>query len=110
MHRAARQYSDQMYCSHCERTWDVNDVDPPECEVYLSPDSADAFAYAVRAFNNPSEPVTLKRYGDAKVNMNLSKGAAVALVGFLAAKLALYEPDCPTVKEALEWLRDANSK
>lgn len=28
----------------------------------------------------------------------------VALVGFLAAKLACYEPDSHTVKQALEWL------
>lgn len=28
---AARQYSDQMYCSKCLLTWDVNDLDPPQC-------------------------------------------------------------------------------
>ena len=28
----------------------------------------------------------------------------VALIGFMAAKLACYEPDSHTVKQALEWL------
>lgn len=28
---AARQQSDQMYCSKCLLTWDVNDLDPPQC-------------------------------------------------------------------------------
>lgn len=34
MHISARQYSDEMYCSHCQRTWDVNDPEPPPCERY----------------------------------------------------------------------------
>lgn len=85
MHISARQYSDQMYCSQCERTWDVNDVNPPPCEPYI---------------------VHVSESG--KVTTPYNK-RTVALVGFLAAKLAIYEPDCPTVKDALEWLRDANS-
>lgn len=28
---SARQYSDQMQCSRCGLTWDVNDPDPPQC-------------------------------------------------------------------------------
>lgn len=31
-HKSARQYNDQMTCSHCGKSWDVNDPDPPECE------------------------------------------------------------------------------
>lgn len=27
----ARQYSDQMMCA-CGLAWDVNDIDPPECQ------------------------------------------------------------------------------
>lgn len=27
----ARQYSDQMRCERCNRTWDTNDQDPPSC-------------------------------------------------------------------------------
>lgn len=85
-HKSARQYSDQMYCSHCERTWDVNDPEPPECtERYM---------------------VHVSKSG--KVTTHYDK-RTTALVGFLAAKLAIYEPDCPTVKDALEWLRNANS-
>lgn len=30
-HLHARQYSDQMYCSHCGKTWDVDDIEPPAC-------------------------------------------------------------------------------
>ncbi|AUR86159.1 hypothetical protein NVP1083O_13 [Vibrio phage 1.083.O._10N.286.52.B9] len=30
-HKQVRQYSDQMHCSFCNRQWDVNDIDPPEC-------------------------------------------------------------------------------
>lgn len=28
----ARQYSDQMICHLCKLTWDMNDMDPPECK------------------------------------------------------------------------------
>lgn len=31
-HKSPRQYSDQMYCSHCQLTWDTNDMNPPECK------------------------------------------------------------------------------
>ena len=27
-----RQYSDQMTCRKCGKTWDVDDPEPPECE------------------------------------------------------------------------------
>ncbi len=27
----ARQYSDEMVCTLCGKTWDVNDPDPPKC-------------------------------------------------------------------------------
>ncbi len=27
----ARQYSDQMHCSNCGLTWDMNDPHPPKC-------------------------------------------------------------------------------
>ena len=27
----ARQHSDQMICDACGLQWDVNDIDPPEC-------------------------------------------------------------------------------
>jgi len=30
-HQSARQFSDQMLCSHCGKAWDVNDPEPPEC-------------------------------------------------------------------------------
>lgn len=30
-HCKARRQSDQMHCSHCGTTWDVNDPDPPVC-------------------------------------------------------------------------------
>jgi hypothetical protein len=30
-HKKARQYSDQMHCSHCGKQWDVNDPKPPQC-------------------------------------------------------------------------------
>lgn len=33
-HKMAVQYSDEMYCSACERRWDVNDPSPPPCEKY----------------------------------------------------------------------------
>jgi len=26
-----RQYSDQLYCKVCGKTWDINDLDPPPC-------------------------------------------------------------------------------
>lgn len=28
----ARQYSDQMHCGLCGLTWDMNDIDPPQCK------------------------------------------------------------------------------
>lgn len=31
-HCNARQYNDQMMCSHCGLAWDVNDLDPPACK------------------------------------------------------------------------------
>ena len=30
-HSNVRQYSDQLYCSNCGKTWDVNDPYPPAC-------------------------------------------------------------------------------
>ena len=30
-HKKARQYSDQIYCSQCGKSWDVNDQYPPDC-------------------------------------------------------------------------------
>lgn len=93
-HHAARQYSDQMYCSQCERTWDVNDAEPPPCTE--RDDTSDALRYMVHVSES------------GRVTTPYDK-RTTALVGFLAAKLALHEPDCPTVKEALEWLRDARS-
>ncbi len=33
----ARQYSDQMQCGKCGLAWDVNDEDPPECQVDKKP-------------------------------------------------------------------------
>lgn len=32
-HKNAVQFSDQVSCSYCGKTWDVNDFDPPECSV-----------------------------------------------------------------------------
>lgn len=40
-HKAARQYSDQIHCSHCGRQWDVNDPDPPECNPVALVDKLD---------------------------------------------------------------------
>lgn len=36
-HKAARHYGDQMQCSRCGKSWDVNDPDPPECEDIGTP-------------------------------------------------------------------------
>lgn len=33
-HHNAHRYGDQMQCSHCGKAWDVNDPEPPPCEVY----------------------------------------------------------------------------
>lgn len=33
-HKNARQYSDQIHCSYCGKQWDINDIDPPECEKF----------------------------------------------------------------------------
>jgi len=30
-HKNARQHSDEMHCSHCGKTCDVNDPEPPPC-------------------------------------------------------------------------------
>lgn len=35
-HKNARQYGDQMMCSHCGKSWDVNDIDPPQCSTSAS--------------------------------------------------------------------------
>jgi len=33
-HKNARQYSDQYHCSYCNKQWDVNDPEPPTCEIF----------------------------------------------------------------------------
>jgi hypothetical protein len=38
-HKNARQYGDQIHCSHCVKQWDVNDIDPPECVKAPEPKS-----------------------------------------------------------------------
>lgn len=30
-HKAARRYCDQMMCTHCGLSWDVDDPNPPSC-------------------------------------------------------------------------------
>lgn len=32
-HKNLRQYGDEMHCSHCGKTWDVNDPEPPACKT-----------------------------------------------------------------------------
>lgn len=36
-HKSARQYGDQYHCSHCGKQWDVNDPEPPECDIQPKP-------------------------------------------------------------------------
>lgn len=36
-HKSARQFSDQMVCSHCGKAWDVNDPEPTECTTTPAP-------------------------------------------------------------------------
>lgn len=31
-HCRARRYNDQMICDWCGLQWDVNDLDPPQCQ------------------------------------------------------------------------------
>ena len=38
-HKNARQHSDEMHCSHCGKTWDVNDPEPPECAEQSASDT-----------------------------------------------------------------------
>ena len=33
----ARQYSDTMICGPCGLQWDVNDIDPPQCQPKNKP-------------------------------------------------------------------------
>lgn len=33
----ARQHNDQMICHRCQLQWDVNDPEPPACEVACQP-------------------------------------------------------------------------
>lgn len=37
-HRSPKQHSDQMTCSHCNKTWDMNDPYPPACSKPMPPD------------------------------------------------------------------------
>lgn len=83
-HCQAKQYSDQMYCSVCQLTWDTNDSEPPNC--LLPPKIKNNPRYVIEP--KPSKPLN-----------------EIALIGFLAAKLAVYEPDSDTVKQALEYLK-----
>lgn len=32
-HKKLHRYSDQYYCSHCNKQWDVNDPHPPACKT-----------------------------------------------------------------------------
>jgi hypothetical protein len=32
-HKKPRRYSDEIHCSHCGKTWDVNDPEPPACKT-----------------------------------------------------------------------------
>jgi hypothetical protein len=36
-HHCLRQYSDQMTCRQCGKTWDVNDPEPPACKIVKTP-------------------------------------------------------------------------
>lgn len=35
----ARRYSDQMNCHDCGLVWDVNDPEPPECDILKQRDA-----------------------------------------------------------------------
>lgn len=32
-HKNAKRYNDEMFCSHCGKSWDVNDPEPPPCKT-----------------------------------------------------------------------------
>lgn len=68
------------WCTHCGKVWDTGDPDPPSCDPVV----------AVRMYG--------RRQGR-------TARAEIALIGFMAAKLACYEPNSPTVKRAIEYLK-----
>lgn len=121
-HCSVRQYSDQMYCSICRLTWDTNDQNPPVCKNYKSVEIKPTdspvkylqrFGRAERkSYENWKDGKLKGAYGDWVRSIpenKIDQRKEIALIGFLAAKLACYEPDSEQVKDALEYLKNVRS-
>ena len=67
----ARQQSDQMYCKRCNLLWDMNDDDPPACDlthnerVYTHPTKAPEYDEAKARIWPPDDTTYQQKYTDA---------------------------------------------
>lgn len=75
----ARQYSDQMACSECGLSWDVNDPEPPICGKKTALPGELAESRLLRAGQ------------DEKIEVHTISGAAMEMINSPAAQ-ALLEP------------------
>lgn len=80
------------WCTHCGKAWDTGDIDPPECSS-----STPKIVNATSPTDAIPTALGNRRYQRFSTDGN-------ALIGFLAAKLACYEPDSDLVKQAKEYL------
>ena len=98
------------WCTHCGKAWDTGDRDPPSCK----PPAYDKRFQKImlEKVEQMLETIESEEYLQtvAEILKNKRQYLAsptpthIALIGFLAAKLACYEPDSHTVKRAMEYL------
>ncbi|PZP38413.1 MAG: hypothetical protein DI598_20825 [Pseudopedobacter saltans] len=92
MHITHRR-GDEIYCSRCGKCWGHDEEEPNVCKppaAVMPPENA----LVGKEIISPS-PWQQKK----------QKRTETAMIGFLAAKLAIYEPNSTEVKKALEYLR-----
>jgi hypothetical protein len=87
MHITMRE-GDEIVCTVCHRRWSLDETAPDGCEKYES-----------NIIIEPKKVTPLIKTPD-KVHVK-----HISMIGFLAAKLACYEPDCDEVTKALEYLK-----
>lgn len=112
-HKSVYIAGDSSWCTHCGKSWDTGDRNPPNCEPVQIEGSyrigknllqySDMTVCEICGTQWTNNRTTVHKC--SPITPSQSTRQEIALIGFLAAKLACYEPNSDTVKQALEYLK-----
>lgn len=121
-HKSVYVAGDSSWCTHCGKSWDTGDPDPPNCKPVQIEGSyridKNTLQYSdmtvceicgTQWTNNRTHVHKCSPNFEVHIDgrqQGKTVRREIALIGFLAAKLACYEPDSDTVKQALEYLKN----